>query len=500
MKFTRLTLILGLTGILLSQCHAIKWHEQNDDKSPLAPPTKILEVFDKYPGQVMTLSAATPGYSYKYDIAEKDSLYGLEDDVLHFKTVQLTLHKTMPKSTVMVDIKFIDDAQNAVIINDIDLLRLTPKIDSEETLNAAELLLEEFNRFGLNFRKEHNEFQIESVNANSTLEEKAYRCAIVNNCLDPTKWEFTITTEQYHDFKKRAASEININQNRLLSHSWFYLDKDLYAGLMQLKNPALDMNLMEMAYNDLSDKAETSKVNFEKLRRPIKYVDKTKLLEIGHQSNRLVQPLDTEEYFKREFGLLINNKNYTYKSILEQPIHLTQFLDRGYYTEKTPKICDFNWMQYADNIELAIVDQQNAETYAQIKISGEWSPYDITIGNVDLALIDEQRLFGLLFGVNTYPKSRRYNPSQNTIAYDAELLPDDLKPFVLLTDKKTGNWVNNQYKGIEKIYLTYDNLEQDILAVYVLSYERITPVWMGRIKLSKKLREKIRVRRNIYNY
>ncbi len=500
MKLTRLTLLLGLISIAMWQCHAIKWHQNYSDSNFSAPPPAIAEIFAAYPNKIMEITAATPGYSYPYDIAEKDSLYGHEDQRFHFKTVQITLHETMPSSAVIVDLKFIDDADNAVIIPEVDLMRLTPKIDSEEALHSAELLLEEFNRFGLNFRKEHGEFAVETTTTSTTLEEKAYRVAVVNNCLDPTKWEFTITTEHYDNFKNRVAADININQNRLLAHSWFYLDKALYAALVQKKNPSLDMKLLTTAYNDLSDMAESKIVDFEKLRRPIKHIDNTKLLEIGHQSNRIVEPVDIEEYFKREFGLLINNNNYTYKSILDQPIHLTQFLDRGYYTEKTPKICDFNWMQYADNIEVAIIDQQNAETYAQLKISGEWSPYEITIGNVDLALIDEQRLFGLLFGVNTYPKSRRYNPLQNTIAYDAELLPNDLKPFVLLTDKKTGKWVNNQYKGIEKIYLTYDNLEQDILTVYVLSYERITPVWMGRVKLSKRLREKIRVRRNIYNY
>jgi hypothetical protein len=106
----------------------------------------------------------------------------------------------------------------------------------------------------------------------------------------------------------------------------------------------------------------------------------------------------------------------------------------------------------------------------------------------------------MLFGVNTFPKSRRYNPVQSTIQYDAALLPDDIKPFVLLTDKKTGKWVNNQYKGIEKIYLTYETLEMDVLSVYVLCYERITPVWMGTIKLPKEIRETVRIRKKLYNY
>ena len=106
----------------------------------------------------------------------------------------------------------------------------------------------------------------------------------------------------------------------------------------------------------------------------------------------------------------------------------------------------------------------------------------------------------MLFGMNTYPKSRRYNPSQATLAYDADHLPREIRPYVLLTEQKSGKWVNNQYKGIEKIYLSYESLEKDILEIYVLSYERILPVWMARVKLPKDIRESVRVRNALYNY
>jgi len=71
---------------------------------------------------------------------------------------------------------------------------------------------------------------------------------------------------------------------------------------------------------------------------------------------------------------------------------------------------------------------------------------------------------------------------------------------VLLTHKKNDKWVNNQYKGVEKIYLSYESIEQDVLEIYVLSYERITPVWMAKVKLPKSLREKVRIRKQLYQY
>lgn len=498
MKFNR-SFLLSALMLLLCQCHSTKWHEKQPKGQLVSASNELINIFNKYPEGVMRLRAETPGYNYKYDIAEKDALYGADSTIYHFKTVEITLHQTMPKATVMADFRFLDDQQQSIIVKDVDLLRLTPKLDSEGDLNYAELLLEEFNRFGLSFRKEHEEFQVQS-RSSETLDAEFYRCSIVNNCLDGTKWEFALNSEDYSDFKDRINGHSNLNQNRLVAHSWFYLDEDLYYALMHIKNPGLNKDLLALAYNELSDKAENTVVNFDALRNSIKYVDNSKVIEIGHKTNRPIEPLDVEEYYKREFGLLLNNKNYTYRTILEQPVNLTQFLGRGYYTSATPKICDFNWMQYADDIKIDVIDLSISESYVQITITGEWVPYEVTIGNIDLALIDEQNLFGLLFGINTYPKSRRYNPSQNTIAYDAELLPEEIKPYVLLTDKKTGKWVNNQYKGIEKIYLTYDSGEHDVLNAYILSYERITPVWMGKVKLSKRLREKVRVRRNIYNY
>jgi hypothetical protein len=464
----------------------------------LTAPSSITSVFESYPDGVMKLEANAPGKDYCYDVGEKDKLYG-QDDSFRFNSVELHLHELMPSDKVIVDFVFTDGEGRRAKIPSVDLLRLTPKIDSEGDMVYPELLLEEFNRFGLGFRNEHEEFSIEQASGSNEKMDMAYRASITNNCLAATKWEFAITSEDYSDMGERIQSDVNLNQNKILSHSWFYLDNDLYTALMKMKNPGRVIPT-DLDYNALSDRSEEVVIDFDQLRRPLKYGVDVELLEIGHKTNRLIEPLDIEEHYKWEFGLILDKKDQTYASILEEPVSTTQFKDQGFYTEKDPKIFDFGWMKYVDDIQMDVIDVRGSDSYVQLKLTGEWSPYDITIGNVDLAVIDEQKLFGMLFGMNTYPKSRRYNPVQSTIFYDAELLPEDIKPFVLLTDKKTGKWINNQYKGIEKIYLTYESIEQDILNVYVLSYERITPVWMGTVKLPRDMRETVRIRKKLYNY
>jgi len=496
------TLLIVVLFTFIS-CYSVKWNEINNAQKTNVAPEDVTSVFEKYPNHKMVLSAVNPGYEYSYDIGEKDSLYGKNTTTFRFTKIAITLLEKMPKGKVLANFKFIDANNNSVHVNHVDLLRLIPKFDTKGEMNYPEMITEEYNRFGYVFRKEHNEFLVQlAENSSEKLREannRAYRCKITNNCLAPTKWEFDLTAEDYADFELRLKDGKNLNQNRILSHSWFYIDKDLYAALMQIKNPNMTIPVAT-EYDTLSKRAEEVIIDFNKLRNPIAEKETSEIVELGYKSGRKIEPLDVEQHYKKEFKLLLKGDVSTYTSILEAPIHTTQFRDEGFYKAETPKIFNLKWMKYLDSVSINTIDVKDAQTYVEIEITGKWAPYKITIGNVDLAQLNEQKLHGMLFGFNTYPKSRRYNAVQSTIVYDADLLPTHLKPYVLLTHKKNDKWVNNQYKGVEKIYLSYESIEQDVLEIYVLSYERITPVWMAKVKLPKSLREKVRVRKQLYQY
>ena len=495
-------LLLFILPVFFAGCHSVQWNSINTNGEKTGAPEEIQSIFSKYPDGTMILDANAPGFDYRYDIGEKDSVYG-DTSFFQFRKISIDLHKEMPKGKVITDINFIDNKGNKVLIEAVDLLRLIPKFDAIGDAIYPEIIEEEFNRFGYTFRKEHNEFKIVLADPNSEelqrIENRAYRTQIVNNCLSPTKWEFVLTSEDYSDFDSRLRAPGNLNQNRILSHSWFYMDLELYSALIQLKNPTLNVDF-NMDYAKLSNIAEDVVIDFSKLREPIKYRVNTKVLEFGYKTGRVIEPLDNEQFYKKEFKLLLEGSAQTYTSILEKPVETAQFKDAGFYNDTTPKKFDLNWMQHLDSVYVDVLDVKGSDSYVEITLSGQWTPYEITIGNIDLSLLSEQSLFGLLFGINTYPKNRRYNPVQTTLSYDADLLPNDIKPYVWLTDKKTGKWVNNQYKGIEKIYLTYESIERDVLNIYVLSYERILPVWMTRIELPKNIREKVRIRKGLYNY
>lgn len=488
---------------LMTQCYAPKWVKELSNQEQFPAPSNILAIFQTYPNAIMSLDARSPGYDYKFDIGEKDMTYGTSLGGMSFEKVEIKLLETMPKGTILTNISFIDKIGNVAKVENFDMMRLIPKYDTQGDMLYSEVILEEFDRFGVVFRKEHDEFELEIKSKISALERSADRTTrmnITNNCLEATKWEMNLTSEDFRDFNQRLKSKLNLNQNKILAHCWFYLDNDLYEALQDYKNPEIQQDYF-LSYDSLNALAEASVIDFSTLRYPLNMPLETNVLEIGHQSNRKLEPVDVEEYYKWQYGLFLNRKeDLTYQTILDEPVQIARFSEAGFYREETPNTYDYGYLKYIDKVEINNVNTPDSDCYAEIKLTGTYAPYELVIGNIDLAYPDEQRVTGLLFGYNTYPKSRRYNPAQSTLFYDADDFPDLLKPYVLLIDKKTGKWVNNQKKGIEKIYLSYESSEREVLQIYVLSYERVTPVWMGRIKLPSKATEAIKIRSRLYNY
>ena len=512
--FFGLKIVLILMLFFLTSCYSYKWanHIGNEENNV---PSDIKAYFDEFPNGIMTINAISPSETYNFDAWEKDAAYATDSLSMHFNVVKLKLHDATPKGTLIVDFIFMDGKGNQVRVPDFDLLRIVPSFNAKGEHLYPELLLEEFNRYGVSLRKEFKEFEVLFSETSTPVDKNAlnrvYRTGITNGCLSAGKWEFNLNTEDFSDFDKRIHNPVNYNQSKILAHSWFLLDQDFYKRLITYKNPEMtieDVDLTGFDYDTLSEQSQNIVIDFNALRNPIKKVWKTEMVEVGHKSERAIELLDMEEHYKIEYGLFLNQdlnsiSKETYRSIIapeKQPIKLAQFRDEGFYSNKTPLTFDMNWLQYLDNITISAIDIKDTECLSEIKVTGKWSPFTLTITNVDLAMIQEQKLYGLHYGFNVYPKSRRYNPAQPTISFDSDLMPKAYEQSTLLTETKTGKWVDNFKKGLSKVYLTYPTLEKDVLDVYLVSYERIIPLWMGRVKLPKELREKVRIRSQLYNY
>jgi len=276
---------------------------------------------------------------------------------------------------------------------------------------------------------------------------------------------------------------------------------DLYQLMLAMKNPGFEFDpRIALDYMALAEKAKTSQIDFNEF-RTLGKTHRAKIVELGYKSNRpLVEPIG-EQYYKFGLNLFMNRDNYaTYADLIKAPVYLAQFMDRGYYNPEQPKVYNYWFTDRLNEIRVSSIDQPDSDCYVEIEIDGAEVPYKLTFGNLDLALLNEQSYASLRFGVNPYPISRRHSPVMNTIEYDSDTIPDRLKPYMFFTNKETGLFENNIDLGVEMVYIGWDDFDNNILEIYLVSYERITPVWVAKVKLTNEMTDRIRVRRNLYTY
>ncbi|MEM7036958.1 MAG: hypothetical protein AAF570_08270, partial [Bacteroidota bacterium] len=224
-------MLIALTG-----CYSTNWNTLGAGGEMRPAPRTVRAIFEQYPGHVIAEAALAPGYDYQFDIGEKDAAYGKTSGEFIFTQTEMRLHDLMPPGKVIVDFTFRDEIGTVLNVPNVDLMRLIPQMDARGDMRYPEIILEELNRFGLSFRREHGEFTLHGETRNAALE-RAYRVSITNNCLDPGKWEMALVSADFTDFEARLAGNININQNRMIAHSWFPMPKALYQELLNMKNP-----------------------------------------------------------------------------------------------------------------------------------------------------------------------------------------------------------------------------------------------------------------------
>ena len=490
-------LILLVPSCVVHQNQWVKSHELNQKRDF---PQEIKNALNGR--RTVSIAINSPGLAYQFDIGEKDKYYDHASGNFMLDSIFFTFNSYLKSNKCLVSVDVKDRVGNKFHVKSFDLMKLIHRYDTNGGLLYAENIEEEFNRFGMNFRREHGEFE---VYGNTTDEfqkvlDRVVRLNITNNCLEPTKWEVKVTTEDFSDFAGRKSSEINFNQKKNLGHGWFFMDKEVYAALTKVKNPEKPYDYTAVDHDSAHFYAEQAHVDFSQFRHKIMSTFKPRMIEVGHKTNRILEPVDMEEHYKWEFGIFLNKQLFSnYSNILEQPVKLARFTEGGFYNPATPNVYDYGFLKHVDKVELRQINTPESDTYFEIALTGDYAPYDITLGNVDLSLLSELKLRGFLFGFNTYPKGRRYNHSQNTTSFDPDTYPDyRLKPYLIMTDRNTGKYLNNQKKGVEKLYIGYEDANRTKLVIYLLSYERITPVWMARVNVPAPIHRTIAAKKNLY--
>jgi hypothetical protein len=463
---------------------------------------ELNHLFQSLPQHQLELFVDTPELNYSKDPAEKDLVYHLSTKEFDFTKITITLAHFQEKTKALVDMAFKTETGTTFILHSVDLLDLVPLVGQKDGLKYAEFLLKEFERFGVLYYKKENAFSWNtSPKTNSAGLEaigRTYQAGLFNNCLDAGKWELVINTRYYEKFDSTHASANQNQRYRILVHSWFSLDPALYRLLVKIKNPSLDIDPYT-PYQELSKLAQAESVHVAKLSKVKRTVD-TKVLEFGHRSRRELFELDEEEMYKDWYGLVLNRQQFhTYADILEIPVQMAKFTDNGFYRPENPFIIDYGWMKKLARVEMNLVESSGPERFVEIKISGEESPYSIVLGNFDLGRLNPNKTVALQFGINPFPKMRLQRKTSFGTGYN--LGPDGkaVQPYLLLIDRVSGKWVNNQNLGLEQVFIGWQSIDKQALVIHLVSYERMLPIWVTYLGISDVERRKRQITNAVFN-
>jgi hypothetical protein len=266
---------------------------------------------------------------------------------------------------------------------------------------------------------------------------------------------------------------------------------------MQVKNPSFDFDPY-IKYAELAKIAEGEKIAFPSLSK-VKRTVETKVLEFGYRSRRELFELDEEEMYKDWFGLVLNREKFhTYADILDIPVRMAQFTEKGFYRPEVPLVIDYGWMKQLDHVEMKMLEAAGPERFVEIRIWGERCPYEIVLGNFDLGRLNPNKAASLQFGINPFPKMRLQRKTPYGTGYN--LGPDgkSVQPYLLLMDRKSGKWVNNQKLGLEQIFIGWQSINKEALVIHLVSYERMLPIWITYLGINASEKEKGRITNAVF--
>lgn len=462
---------------------------------------ELEEFFSSLPGGRLELAVETPGRKYAKDPAEKDVIENLDSGSFKFNRLSISLSQPQMAGKVLVEMTFLDPDNNRLVVHGVDLLDLVPVIGRKDGLQVVEYLLKEFERFGITYYRKERAMSwqpgpLSNPTADSAMA-RAYQAALFNNCLDAGKWELVVSSRYYARFDTAHAKSKQAQRFRILAHSWFSMDPRLYRILVKARNPSLNLDPYT-PYDSLSRRAEAKIVRFPSLGR-VKRPVTTRVLELGHKSKRELYELDEEEMYKDWYDLVLNRGQFhTYADVLETPVKLAKFADRGFYRPEDVAVFDYGWMKNLDRMDMSMMEAPGPERFAQVRIWGDQSPYEIVLGNFDLGRLNPHRPSTLQFGINPYPKQRLRRRTPYGTGYNLGPQGKDVQPYLLLVDRKTGKWVNNQNLGLEQAFIGWQSIEKTALVIHLVTYERMIPVWMARLGVEETERERGRIANAVY--
>jgi len=357
-----------------------------------------------------------------------------------------------------------DEKYPKVAMEEINLMEFIPTIPEyvrdDEYLSLLSVVNQEWNRNQITFR--NNLFTIEP--GKKAHKHRISRVDVARSCLNSYLWEAFFYT--YNPVW---------GKHELMYHGWFTFPKGLYQKLFEKRNniqfDKYAENLEE--WKDLPSEL----IDFESLRSVIS----ERTIAYEDLSDEMY-PIEGERK-KKEDEIVFPRNPRRMTDFHTDKAKFSSFVEPGMYVKKEKRLTQLSRFQ---KLEKSVVrETQNGDQRLQeieLSFSNDKGQETIlTIGGIDLMdisiVLDEKVNDGDLFsmGIGNHTFYENYHDQQSYSSLDNPY-------FGILTDEK-GNYLDSHFVGIDGPLLHRDSKDQDILHIWLLSYERHALVGHYKLKV-----------------
>lgn len=355
-----------------------------------------------------------------------------------------------------------DTNSTDIRLKQINLLEMIPSfpdwVKSDPYLIQLSLINQEWNRQQVKLYPDHFEVLGESLEASSLV-----RVDLARNCLNSYLWEVI------------AYAQNENGAERPCYHGWFDFPRELYESLFMQRNMVPFNNHRSYLENWVDP--EQKKVNFELLRN----TDNMSIRVFSKENNNL--KIHNDEYFPMVGERKKKSKNIvqpvaplTINDLLNDSTQFATFSPPGIYQRADPRKTYLSKLGILEKVVYTKTSSPNAKKDKTFELKFiYYSTSDAEITNLyvgglkkkdipTLAQNDAHKGFQMPMGIANHSFYETYSQMQNS--------PSKENPYYGILINEEEKFIDSHWLGIDGPLFHWDLKQQNLLHVWILSFER----------------------------
>jgi hypothetical protein len=362
------------------------------------------------------------------------------------------LIKNLANGNIDIEVSLKDKSDGSIKILNFSVLEMMPTaidgIKSDEYLTYLAIINQEWNRQQVQLAKDQFE-----IIGNSDV--KITRVDIARNCLNAYLWEVIIYAQDTD------------GTDKIYSQGWFNFPKEKYKELFEVRNN-LKYAKFEKPLENWID-PPSKKINYEILRK----VTSTKELKFVHKNDEMYPKKGERE---RKYKNITTPTSVTKISdLLSDSTSFATFSIPGYYNKKDPRKTELGKLATLVKVTkhdiLDILGKKSIELELTFEDANDTTKITrFIIGGMKIDAIPTLKPEDANNGWQTSMGIANHS-FYETLEYQQKNLTKNNGFYCFLSDEND-QWLDSHKIGIDGPLLHFDNLNPNLLHIWILSFER----------------------------